>query len=343
MKKTNSLRYVTYAQIIFFFLFIVLLVLFAGNTSNPDYFEYSTRYEAAMKSSNTGYLLYLVGLIFKKIGFSFQMFRFFEALAGLLLLSKTIKRYSDKPGFTLICYFIYPFLLDVVQVGNFLAYTIALYCFRYLEEKSLKNGIKYTVGIVIASQFHILSIIYLIFLLSYIKKTKMLVWISAFITVVLTVGIRFLPNLIPYIPLINSRSSQIKYYLTYQDSYRNGAISYLIILLAIFIVFLVKTYLLKQRGEELFNETHLSFVRIFSLVFCFVPFVIINAEFVRLIRNIWILYFCIFTKKYWVKNQKIFLYAALLIACFLFYKELAPGSYYFESVTKAIFGNNIFW
>lgn len=343
MKKTTSLRHVTYAQLIYFFLFIILLVLFAGNTSNPDYYEYSTRYEAAIKSSNTGYLLYLVGLIFKKMGFSFQMFRFFEAFAGLFLLTKTIKRYSDKPGFTLICYFIYPFLLDVVQVGNFLAYAIVLYCLRYLEEKNLKNGIKYTLGIIIASQFHILSILYLIFLLSYINKTKVLVWISTIITIVLTLGINFLPKLIPYIPLINARSSQIGYYLTYQDSYRSGAISYLVILFAIYIVFVLKTYWLKQRGKQILDNSQLSFIKIFSLVFCFVPFVIINVEFVRLIRNIWILYFCIFTKKHWIKNQKLFLCAAFVIACFLFYKELAPGSYYYESVTKAIFENNLLW
>lgn len=343
MKKTISLRHVTYAQLIYFFLFIVLLVLFAGNTSNPDYFEYSARYEAAIKSSNTGYLLYLVGFVFKKIGFSFQMFRFFEAFVGLLLLTKTIKRYSDKPAFTLVCYFIYPFLLDVVQVGNFLAYTIVLYCLRYLEEKSLKNGVKYTVGIIIASQFHILSFIYLIFLLSYISKAKKLVWISIIITSVLTLGINFLPKLIPYIPLINSRSSQINYYLTYQESYKHGAITYLIILFVIYFAFLLKSHWLKQRGELIFDDLQLSFVKIFSLAFCFVPFVIINAEFVRLIRNIWILYFCIFTKKYWLKKQKLFLCAVFLIACFLFYKELAPGAYYYEVVTKAIFENNLFW
>lgn len=183
----------------------------------------------------------------------------------------------------------------------------------------------------------------MIFLLSYINKTKLLVGISAIITAVLTVGIRFLPNLIPYIPLINSRSSQIRYYLTYQDSYKNGAISYLFILFAIYIVFMFKMYLLKKQREESLDKTQLSFVRIFSLVFCFVPFIIINVEFVRLIRNIWILYYCVFTKKYWMKNQKLFLVITLIIACFLFYKELAPGSYYYDTVTKAIFENNLFW
>ncbi|SCW77214.1 EpsG family protein [Lachnospiraceae bacterium C10] len=331
-------------------LFLFAFVIGGGNTNNPDYFEYEYRYTNLVNASHTSSLLYLFQVIFHKIGVSYQLFRAIEVFIGLFLLTKTIRRYSEKWVFVFALYLVYPFLLDVVQLGNFVAYTIALFSLKYLEEEWPKGGIKYAIAILIASQFHILAIIYMIFLLVYVKNTKHLMLIAIGITAFLTATISLLPQFINHIPFISSHAAQIQYYITFNESYRGGAFVYGILIIVCFFVCYYKESLTKryyQPGEDLVISG--TMIRILALVLCFVPFIIINSEFVRIIRNTWVLYYISLTYDIKKVNRKmytldkLFKLTAILLAVFLFYKELSPSAFYYESVTQAIFDNNLFW
>ena len=337
-------------MLLFLLLFILALIIACGNNSNPDYSEYEYRYLNLVQGNHTGFLLFIFEVIFKNIGFSFQLFRTLELFLALLLISSTIKFYTKNALFPFLLFLIYPFLLDVVQVGNFLSYSIILFALRFLEQKTFKGAVKYIVFVLIASQFHILAIAYLLFLLSYIKRCKTVVILSSIISIILVASIQSLPLYIKYIPLIKSRSTQIEYYLTYNQGFVNGAITYTILLIACLLASYYKFYIIKKSHNYLINgrisETTL---KILTLVICFVPFILINSEFVRLIRNMWIIFYIIlfsdiksiFGKKH--SFNSVFKFVSLFLAIFLFYKELAPNAYYYETVTKCVLENNVFW
>jgi len=348
--SSTNIKKKTDKQWAFLALFIFSLIIFGGNDYNPDYREYEYRYVMLLNDSHIGIGYYFLEMLHKKLGCSFQLFRAMQGCIGLVLLTKTVKYYTNKPLVPFALFLFYPFLLDVVQVGNFLGYTIVLFSIRFLDEEFPKGAIKYSIGVLIASQFHILAIMYLLFLLVYIKKTKSLVLISISLTVFISASIHILPNYIPNLPIIGQHSKQINYYLTYNQSYMNGAITYAILLVSYYFIFLRKMSISRRFENSGLNETKYEILlKILALSLCFVPFIIINSEFVRLIRNIWVLfYIALYTdlntsEKIRYKYDTVFKLFAVALSLFLFYKELSPSSYYYESVTKAIFRNNIFW
>ena len=338
-----------YKWLFFCLLFFLALIISGGNTYNPDYAEYERRYINLIQSSHTGLFLFVFEFVFNKLGCSYQFFRFIECFLSLLLLSKTVTRYSTNPIFVFSLYLIYPFLLDSVQLGNFISYSIVLYSLKYLEEPFTKGGIKYIFGVLIASQFHILSIVYIIFLLVYVKSIRKIYIFSFFTNILLTISINFLPRLVSYIPLLRSRSDQIKYYLSFDQSYKNGAIAYSFLLFVCLLVLLTKVYIIKCNISFSQDNTFNKALKIAGLTFCFIPFILINSEFVRLIRNTWVIYYLALScdmRDYsdnLYKLDKLYKAFSIFLAVFLFYKELSPYAYYFDTVTKPVLLNNILW
>ena len=165
-----------------------------------------------------------------------------------------------------------------------------------------------------------------------------------------TLMINVLPRYIYRLPIVGSHYGQIRYYLTYNESYKNGAVTYALLLFVCFLMYYIKVIQINKSGFA-YSSGILSekFVGIFSLMLCFVPFILINAEFVRLVRNMWILYYIAFwvdSKDYNgipLKMDNYFKIFAVLLAVFLFYKELSPTAYYYDSVTCVIFQNNDFF
>jgi hypothetical protein len=140
-------------------------VLYWANQTSADYLNYSNLFDL-VSITNEGYSTSQVGLVLLFRFLSLFKLNYAQALAilsflGLSLIWSTIRLYSPKPQFVLILYYIYPFLLDVVQVKHFLAMSIILFSLRYLDME--KGFWKYLVGIVVASFFHIISLVYLPF------------------------------------------------------------------------------------------------------------------------------------------------------------------------------------
>lgn len=350
MKKLILNRKINRSDLFFSCLILIALILAGGNTANPDYNEYKYRYENLINDVHTGTLRYAFQFIFNKIGFSYQLFRFTEFIFCYSLLSRIITRYTERRILVISLYFAYPFLLDAVQIGNCIAYSIILYSIRFLDEEWPKGGIKYAIAVFIASQFHISAIAYILFLLVYVKKTKYLITYSILITLFFLNAINILPRYINKIPIIRSHAIQIGYYLSYNQSYKNGAVTYAFLISVCFILYYWKLSVVKKTNSELKGKIMSDTVtKILALELCFVPFILINSEFVRLVRNMWILYYMAFVTDIKDnsggidKRDKCFKAIGIVLALFLYYKELSPSSYYYEIVTKAIINNNIFW
>lgn len=328
---------------------IAAFVLFAGNNNNPDYQNYYNMYWNGEVSVQDGLLKTILSLIFMKCGIPYQVFYGFLAVISFYFIWKTINYYSTSNtisnSIAFVLYMIYPFLLDIVQIDNTLAYVIVLYGLRYLDE-DIKTGMKrYITVVLVASLIHPISLIYLIFLLKYIDSEKKLTTIVIAIFITLFVGSAVLIRVIPYIPLLNRFSTQIGYYVSWASEFNlnltNGMYMYVVLMVTCYVISCAKYRQLIHVG--LADSKATTTIRLMLLVICLVPLLRISSEFTRVVRNMWILYYCFWLCNKKTKLQFVFFLFAVVISIFLFLKDLGPGTYYYERVTEMIFGNNIFF
>jgi hypothetical protein len=177
-------------RILVYSLIILLIILFGGNTLNPDYQSYIMNYMWAtgdtsvwnVKFSEVGYTL-LVNL-FAKTGLSYNIFLFFIATIGIILINKTVKLYISNTNAFYIFYAFYPFLLDIVQIRNFIILSILVYSIRYLTENIKYGKSKFVILIFIASLFQMTALVYLPLVLIKNKKQRYLIRIMVIFSIV---------------------------------------------------------------------------------------------------------------------------------------------------------------
>lgn len=331
-----------YINILLICLVFIALAIFVGNTDNADFHNLEYRYlngNWSNYSDNPG--VYIMAMIFRKIGFSYFWFHAFEAIFGIVLLTRFLKKYSDSPSLIFLLYMIYPFFLDVVQIDNFLSYVILLNGIPYLEENNRKGIYKYILITFIAALVHGLVLIYLLFLLINVKNVKTVIITIGATTALLYFNIRTLPNLINVIPLFKQYSNQLSYYLAYKAEFQHGATLYVILTILLVLV----GFVLYRRSVKMenVNEHEIFLLKLMAVSICFSVFILIHGEFVRVIRNVWVIYYCYFSitkEKKLTIAKNIFLIA---FAMFLFIHELSYGTYYYNNVTEPILNNNLFW
>lgn len=152
-------------------LFLFLWILAGWNTFNADFSNYEVRYNINYYSGlEVGYQI--LCQIFYKLGFSYQGMRITLYFICLAILFHTIKKYTRDPNFAIICYFIFPFFLDVVQTRNMIVSVILVYSLKYLIKDGWKNTLKFIICILLAGSFHVAGYYYLLFLIAKIIKKK---------------------------------------------------------------------------------------------------------------------------------------------------------------------------
>lgn len=324
---------------------ICAIVLFAGNTYNPDYQNYVNGYLGGRISIEDGLINSIIRVIFLRMGFSYQVYLSFCAVGSILMIWSAINYYSDGNSLAFLLYMIYPFLLDIVQLDNCLSYVIVLFSLRYLDDENEKLGArKYAFGIMIASLFHPIAIVYLVFLLKYIKSKRTLNISVLSIMLGLVVFSNVVIRFVQYIPYLSKFSDQISIYINLAIDYginlNRIMLLYLCILLFVYVICRYKYNILVSVSQN--EKCDDTLIKVFFITLALVPLLSISAECVRVIRNLWILYYCFLCKdKY--HSKKYFLLFAIVLSVFLFYKDLGPNSNYFERVTKTVLENNMFW
>lgn len=176
-KKSKKISYV---QVFF----AVLLMGLSKGTA--DYAVYERIFNKSITSQWNGYFTndWLLLLMYRIVGFfggNYQIALFICALAGMILLYKSVEYYTNKVSFVLSLYLLGAFVIDATQVKNFLAASVWLYFSRYLfksfeAERTLcrneifQNLMKYLAGVFLASSIHASFVITIIFVLLFIKE-----------------------------------------------------------------------------------------------------------------------------------------------------------------------------
>ncbi|GKU31642.1 EpsG family protein [Clostridium folliculivorans] len=337
----------------FIIIFIIMWILFAFNTGNADYDVYKMSYDSMSSFFNdVGYNS--LALVFSYFGVSYQMFLAFFSLIGLLLIANTVFEFSQQPTKVFFLYCIFPFFFDIVQIRNFMAMAIVIYAIRYLIKFNNKNFIKYCLCILIASSFHTVALVYLIFLFVYIKDIKKLFKVSIILATCGSIGILASIQLIRKTivgSILYSLNPKILYYLSDNLQSKTRTL-YIIYITCMLIITFIEYKIYFKRSNNLMHvndgETNkvLVLLKLCILSSVFIIFVILDPTMFRIYRNVIPYFYMLSTYITYDKSKRVNIVSILInisfysFAILSFINFLIKDSMMYYIVTSPILNNN---
>ncbi|MGD9994150.1 MAG: EpsG family protein [Salinivirgaceae bacterium] len=334
--------------------FISLIILmflwfiFGWNSGNIDYDKYERGYlwaEGALRfNSEVGYqILYK---LFIALGFEYRHFLIFISFIGIFLISRIVKKFSLNTNLVYVLYFIFPFVIDVVQVRNFLSMALFLYSINYLVDNSKYSSLKYIIIVLFISSLHYSAIFYLSLLLVKYKDVKFLI-IFAFLVLILGLFLVY-TDFLYYTVLKFVPQYKVDHWFANKLNWGIlvAAIIYLINLFIVYYSYYKIRYSINDE-DSFFNSKILRFseiaYKINILMLILFPLYIFNMIFFRLNRNIYIINYILFINNFALMQSKrnerllfvflVFLYVIILFFYFIFFP-------YRDSVFYPVFENN---
>jgi len=351
---------------IFFLLF--LIVIFCGNNENPDYVGYKLKYDSIKNHNATDFIFSnpyvgfnMFQFVCHAIGLSYQQFLFIVALLGYTLIIDTLHYFHANMNYVLLLYLFYPFFYDVIQIKNFLAMSIVIYSIRYLLNNTKSATLKYVVLIILASLFHIVSVSYLLLLLTKLKR-KVPLYILAFlssVSVAILIRLRLINLSSVASILFGDLLPQEKFgyfnpVINYGFIVIDGIMLYCILILE-FISHKLGSISMNVNGICMQKSLQYKLVILmrdcnFLLLIMLFPMSFVNPNFFRIFRNFFILdYTCFYIGREYLTRKSpdytpemtVFFDAAVYIFVIgLFLNDFAL--HHSESILKPIFTQNIF-
>lgn len=289
-----------------FFTWLFLVIISAANTYNNDTTIYMNIFKSAknelwIKDVGFGYWMSFAN----SHNFTYQMVRFLEYLVSFLFIHFGVKKYIGKYEWILLfLYFLFPFLMDVIEVRNFIFESILIFSLPLLASRKKTNYLAFFLLYCAACLIHKIGLIYLpaflLFLISTEKKSVQKVFVTLFISAAV-IGL-FRKQLSSILMSSSSALLQIQgISRNLEINNNNGWIVDYVITGAFFLgsLFNYQVALLKHKQNQnyLFDVRYRLQKLIFVLSFygaLFLPFYAISGDYMRIIRNLYLLnYFSI--------------------------------------------------
>lgn len=279
-------------------LLLLLIILMGGTTNNPDYLNYKDIYLNNLSGLEIGY----VGLmsLSKKIGLSYEFFHLFLTVLGFGLIYLGLIKYKVNKLAFLAVYFLYPFLLDSIQIRNFLMMALIFLALAiFISEPDIKKKYGYYYILVVAGVLiQKLALVYLLFpVFLIVTQSKKNLKIYFRILIILSL-ISLFPNI--YISFLeglfntfNIDNEKILYYLI-ERKVRYGFIVFWLITLLVLLATRIMDFLPKNNKLERLNIQILTSFVYFSTLFT--PLYTIDLSFWRLMRNAIPIFLLLFLK-----------------------------------------------
>ena len=159
------------SHFLFIITFLFAWILIAGNYQNADYGQYVQRYGWG-KDILVDFGFSFLCQFFLNFGFEYQGFKAVVSFICLLMIFRSINKLSPYSSFGAALFLLFPFVIDVTQFRNFIAYSIVFYAIPFLFHEGRNNVIKYVIIVLLASSIHATSLFYLLFVFSKIKLNK---------------------------------------------------------------------------------------------------------------------------------------------------------------------------
>lgn len=159
-------------------LFIIAVFLMGSVTGGADFENYEYRYSLSLplsllSTSDFGYSL--ICNFFHTRGYTFFEFRMILSFVSLFILFRFFGRYCYYySSIAIVCYMLFYFAIDVIQIRNFLSFVVFLIGFPYLFKNTYKSKIIYSIFVLIATTIHASSVFYLLLILINAKRNVLL-------------------------------------------------------------------------------------------------------------------------------------------------------------------------
>lgn len=332
-------------------------VLYWGNFENPDYYNYLRIYDTSGNSN-----LFFTGLDFQigfialvklanQLGLSYGIFLSILVTVSFLLIHSTVRTFSTNYNYVYILYFIFPFFFDVVQVKNFLAMSIFVFSIKYLVYSKPYGKIIYISLILLAGSIHYSALLYLPFLLINTKNKNQLPKYIAIFAVLTSIVILLNGKQVPFISdsfiqLLDSE--KVENWLDKRTNF--GFILFWFLQVSSFwLVKYSKNIYLSNKiyanGNDKRKDKYYLFINLVYWVnivaFIFFPLYLFASTFTRLMRNIVLLNYIVFSitnSTIRKPNQKIQYGLGVFLYIFIFFIIMLFPE--FEEVILPIMQNN---
>ena len=283
------------SKLTFYLLFTWMWILFAFNHANADFRMYRSIYYGTLSVSSMEYGFVILCKIFRNLGFNYNMFLAVYSFVGLTLIKKTIFKYSKNISLTLALYFIFPFIFDVIQIRNFMAFAIVIYAIKYLIDENEKNIKKYIFLVLIASMFHSFSIIALAFIFLNKFNSSKSILISFLIISGLVIILRN-GLLVDILSKVLNSDKVAAYFIDsrYMPGFKTSLLSIMICLLMFMI------------SRLIYNKNAFSSLtyQIFVFILILIPLLFYNATIMRFQRSMLILLYIGFSNNIKIRTLK---------------------------------------
>ena len=195
--KFRQSKYITFLSLVTFF------ILFSLCYENADYYNYTRQYYTALAFSfrDSEFIWNSLMMICNLLGLSFTSFRAIVFIIAFIAIMPSVQKISNESNIILLIYFIFPFIMDITQIRNFLAMAFLIHGLPYLSSTKWTHLVKYVLYVGIAALIHNVLII-----LKYIdfKKTFIL---SAFLLTGMIVFFKRIPSV--FLTLFGSYRSDV--------------------------------------------------------------------------------------------------------------------------------------
>lgn len=303
------------------------------NYQNADYEAYYVMYKLCKKSQfwiEKGY--WLIENIFYDFEIDFFWFRAIYLTIAYLLILKTILHFSSSPQLVSILYFLFPFLLDIVQLRNFMASAIVMYSLHFLERKDRKGTLYFLICIILASTQHKTAMCYVILIGVKYWNCQRIKKISIYGTLGISTFILVLYMIFPQITILLSDIFEKRFVWEKYNMTKGIVWTLAGVVLELYIIYAIP----KHKNDILYKVSMLSCI--------FLPLILLKFDMYRIYRNLVLTNYLILCSK--TKCTKVSLnnIVAITYSLFLFTVQLSSkniGNY--ETVTYSILTYNYFF
>lgn len=312
---------------VFVYNLFVLGMMYSMVYGNADTDGYKMEYEHCLRkkifSAFDEPLWDILQIFFRKMHFSFEAFRFVLFIICIFLICSTVSKITEEKNIILSLYFVFPFIIDMAQMRNFVASSLVVFGFQFLFREEKKYRLYFTACVLASGFIHTVMWGYLILLLVCFIDLRVILYSIMGIMAFCFLNMKIIPV------IVTRLYSNIKGHFLIKYIERGTISNRGIIIVGIYFFFLAAFSLLvwysRTRLTECNGESYLRIniiaksCLVLSMSYILVWF---SMDFIRIFRNFTIIFFAFF----WEETRNIkyqlllrFLIVVLaIISCYLF-------------------------
>ena len=337
----------------FWLLMIWMFILFAFNYMNADYAMYQRQYIKYGTSDqfySSEFLWQLLCKIFYGLHVPYSVFICLYSIFPIVAVGILVNSLSKHKAIALSCFFVFPFLIEVVQIRDFMAIMIISLGLRGLYLNKKNSTFKYMLCCLIAGGFHYISLFYL--LLIFVKKMDLrrlaffILPISIFLILLSEMGLvtKIIEFIIPT-EKFNAYFLSGEWQVSHAIAFLSIALQFIIII-SLFITYM--KHKKRNNQESLENIDLLSFMLKCNLLLLIaVPLYFYTFEFTRIFRGLLLLDYIAITntldKNLTYDNLSIRTLTIMLVATLFFVLVIYVNIYHKTVVSIFTYNHLLEW